>query len=526
MTEETYTEITSESWFGRIGGAIKGIVIGLILFIAAFPILFWNEGRAVKRYKTLNEGAGSVISLPEASVLPEYEGELVHVAGKAVTDEIVADTEFDVAVNAIKLKRKVEMYQWKETKKRKTQKKLGGGKKTVTSYSYSKKWSSNLISSSNFKKPGGHHNPDSMPYQSREFVAAEVSLGEFKLSRSLISEISRTTPLPVEDLANIEDIPEASYHGSGIYIGNNPSSPQIGDIRITYRIVAPTEVSVVSKQTGNSFEAYRAETGGTINMLKIGLVGADLMFQQAHQTNVIWTWVFRVGGFILMLVGVAMILAPLSAAADLIPFLGSIVGAGTVILSFLIAAPFTFLTVAVAWLRYRPVIGISLLVLAAIIAGFIFAMSKRGKTSEKINPATPRSNDKTNREGLKFGKVEQTSCSHSKQTLPKDIDDDGIEMAPPPVKVRAIQENAEEMFKKGQKFFRTGQYDKAAMQFSQALKSGGNKKLALYNRGVALFKLNKKDAALKDFKYAAKLGHAKAKAILNQAMKAGPPARV
>ena len=129
MTEDSFTEITSESWFSRIGGAIKGIVIGLVLFIASFPVLFWNEGRAVKRYKTLNEGAGSVISLPEASILPENEGMLVHVSGQAITDEIISDTEFEVAVTAIKLKRKVEMYQWNEKKKRKTRKKLGGGKK-------------------------------------------------------------------------------------------------------------------------------------------------------------------------------------------------------------------------------------------------------------------------------------------------------------------------------------------------------------------------------------------------------------
>jgi hypothetical protein len=56
-------EVTTESWFGRIGGAFKGIVVGLVLFFAAFPHLFWNEGRTVKRYKTLHEGAGSVISL-------------------------------------------------------------------------------------------------------------------------------------------------------------------------------------------------------------------------------------------------------------------------------------------------------------------------------------------------------------------------------------------------------------------------------------------------------------------------------
>ena len=222
MSEDSFTEITNESWFGRIGGAIKGIVIGLALFIAAFPVLFWNEGRAVKRYKTLNEGAGSVISLPEARVLSDYEGELVHVSGRAVTDETVTDREFGVAVTAIKLKRKVEMYQWQERKKRKTRKKLGGGKKTVTTYSYSRTWSSTLINSSNSKKPGGHQNPDSMPYQSEDFIANEVRLGEFKLSRSLVAKINQSSVLSVTDLANIENIPNASFHGNSIYFGNNP----------------------------------------------------------------------------------------------------------------------------------------------------------------------------------------------------------------------------------------------------------------------------------------------------------------
>ena len=89
-------------------------------------------------------------------------------------------------------------------------------------------------------------------------------------------------------------------------------------------------------------------------------------------------------------------------------------------------------------------------------------------------------------------------------------------MAPPPVRVQAIRKNTEDMLKNGQNFFKTGQYDRAVMEFSRIIESGGNKKLALYNRGVALFKLNKKDAAMKDFKFAAKLGHKKARAIINQ----------
>lgn len=516
MPEDTFTEVTTESWLGRIGGAFKGIIVGLVLFIAAFPVLFWNEGRAVRRYKTLNEGAGILISVPEARVMSKNDGKLVHVSGMAVTDEILADPEFELAVNAIKLKRKVEMYQWKESKKSKTKKKLGGGKKKVTTYSYSKSWSTKLINSGNFRKPDGHQNPDSMPYQSKEFVASEVSLGEFKLSRSLVAKIDQSSILPVTGQANIDDIPDADFHGYGIYFGNNPSSPQIGDLRITYHIVAPTEVSIVSQQIGQSFEPFHAQAGGTINMLNLGIVGSENMFQQAHQSNAMWTWIFRLGGFIIMLVGVTMILKPLSVIADVIPFLGNIVGAGTGILSFLIAAPFAFLTVAIAWLRYRPIIGISLLILAAVAAGVIFMLEKRGKSTRVSSPAGAKSTKTKDYKRLVPENMNQASSAKPAPPNSGEIAAANIEKIAQTAKVEPNPINAANLLKKGQNYFRTGQYDQAVMQFSCVIKSGGNRKVALYNRGVALFKLNKKEAALKDFKQAAKLGHEKAKAVLNR----------
>ena len=47
------TETTTESWTSRLGGAVKGVVIGLGMFVAAFPLLFWNEGNCVKTAKAL-----------------------------------------------------------------------------------------------------------------------------------------------------------------------------------------------------------------------------------------------------------------------------------------------------------------------------------------------------------------------------------------------------------------------------------------------------------------------------------------
>jgi hypothetical protein len=516
FVEDTFTEVANESWLGRIGGAFIGIVIGLVLFIAAFPVLFWNEGRAVKRHQTLEEGAGGVISLPEARVLAEYDGKLVHVSGNAVTDDIVADPEFGVAVNAIKLNRKAEMYQWKETKKRKTQKKLGGGKKTVTTYSYSKRWSSTLIHSHHFKKPGGHQNPDAMPYPSKEFVASEVFLGEFKLPRSLVGKINKSSLLHVADLADLDGHPNADFHGPGIYFGDDPSAPQIGDLRITYHMVAPTQVSVVSQQIGQSLEPYSARAGGTIHMLNLGVVGAESMFQQAHRSNVIWTWLLRLGGFILMLVGVAVILRPLSVVADVVPFAGSIVGAGTVIVSFLIAAPFAFLTVAVAWLRYRPVIGLLFVISAAAAAGLMFILARRGKSRGVSAPAGVDSTETKTHQGPAPEDMDQTPTAVSAAPGAEDIAAAGIEKIPQTAQAEPGPIQATDLLKKGHQYFRTGQYDQAVMQFSRAIQSGGSRKVALYNRGVALFKLNKKEAALKDFRHAAKLGHEKARAIVDQ----------
>ncbi len=56
MDNDSFTEVSSQGWFSRIGDSIKGILFGIFLFIAAFPLLWWNEGRSVERYNSLKEG--------------------------------------------------------------------------------------------------------------------------------------------------------------------------------------------------------------------------------------------------------------------------------------------------------------------------------------------------------------------------------------------------------------------------------------------------------------------------------------
>lgn len=366
MQADRFTEVTHTSWFSRIGGAFKGILMGLVLFVVAFPLLFWNEGRAVKTHKTLQEGGKTVVTVASDNVDVANAGKLIHVTGLADTEAILTDPTFSVSAKAMKLRRIVEMYQWNETSQSKTKKKLGGGTETITEYSYNQLWSDKLISAASFKVPSGHQNPASLPYGSTQQTADRVVLGAFTLSPSLVSKINTfeplavtsDTPLPaaVKDTAQVVD--------AGFYIGTNMASPQVGDVRVKFEMVKPLQVSVIAKQAGNTFEPYVTQASGTIELLQIGVHTADAMIQQAQESNKMLTWLLRLVGFVFMLAGLNLVFKPLAVVADVLPIAGTIVSAGTGIISFLLATLASLITIAIAWIVYRPLLGIILLAIA------------------------------------------------------------------------------------------------------------------------------------------------------------------
>ena len=156
---DSYTESSHTSWFGNIGNSIGGALFGALLGLIAVPMLFWNEGHAVRIAKGLDEARKSVVEVDPASVRPENEGKLIYLTGNAETDESLADQQLGVTAPALKLQRNAVIYQWKEEKQTSQQKELGGGTTTTTTYTYKKDWSPTVIKSSEFHHPEGHANP-------------------------------------------------------------------------------------------------------------------------------------------------------------------------------------------------------------------------------------------------------------------------------------------------------------------------------------------------------------------------------
>ena len=379
MSNDSFTEVTSQSWFSRLGNAFKGIIFGLIFVAVSFPLLFWNEGRAVKRYKTLKEGGGAVISISADKVESANQGKLVHVSGTATTDETLTDPVFGVSSQAIKLQRTAEMYQWKQESQSKEKKKLGGGTETVTTYTYSKTWSEKTINSGNFKQPQGHENPGEMVYHSDELLAETVTMGAFTLPPTLVRKINDYSQVTLGSNYNLPETltQNGRVTSNTIYIGSDPAVPQVGDMRVSFKEVMPLTLSMVASQMNTTFEPYRAKAGGTIELLVSGVQNADAMFQQAQKDNTILTWLLRAAGYIVMVIGFAMILAPLSVFADVVPIFGTIIAAGTGFISALIGGFLTFLTIAIAWIFYRPILGIILIIAAGAIGFFLYTKLRK-----------------------------------------------------------------------------------------------------------------------------------------------------
>ena len=122
-----YVEVTRRGFGSRGKDSIGGALFGVVLVLIGTVLLFWNEGRAVKRYKDLKEGAAAVVSIPSDQVDPAMEGKLVHLKGETETGEPLKDEAFGVTAQAVKLIRKAEMYQWVEVVRTETKNTIGGG---------------------------------------------------------------------------------------------------------------------------------------------------------------------------------------------------------------------------------------------------------------------------------------------------------------------------------------------------------------------------------------------------------------
>ena len=379
----SFTETTSSGWFGRIGSSITGVLFGLVLLVVSLVMLVWNERNAVQDLKTNREIAEIVISVSADAVDSANEGKLVHLNGRAKTDDLVTNQQFAIEENAIRLSWDVQIYQWVEKKESKKRKKLGGGEETVTTYTYKKEWVNKPIDSSRFKE-SGHDNGSGRKYGSGSSQAKDVTLGAFKLSDGLISQMLWNESYLLQELP--DDWKDEGRLSGGVFYTGTPGSPKIRDEKVSFSLTGPDDVSVMAVQTGDSFSTYKSETGKTKLLLYQGLLSAEEVVKGEETKAKLLRWALRGGGIVVMFIGFLLFLKPLSVLADVLPFLGNFVGGVSALVAFLLSIAISAMIIAMSWIFFRPVLGIGLFV---VVIACLFLIKRKMSSKNQIPASVP-----------------------------------------------------------------------------------------------------------------------------------------
>jgi hypothetical protein len=102
-----------------------------------------------------------------------------------------------------------------------------------------------------------------------------------------------------------------------------------------------------------------------------------------------WLWALRLVGLLLIISGLKGIFGILVTILKVVPFLSSILSFGINIICSVVGFVWALLVAAIAWIFYRPVIGIALLAIAGAV---IFFFWKKGKDKNAATPAAPAPN--------------------------------------------------------------------------------------------------------------------------------------
>jgi len=351
---------------------------GILLFISAFPLILYNESRAVSTAAMLSEAREAVHFAVQDSVDRANEGKLVHVTADMKTS-VMRDSALGVEADTVVLDRNVEMFQWEEEEETSREKDPRTGEEFEEKRTYYKEtWSSSHINSRHFKDSYNYDNPSYWPLEELSQKAQPIVAGAYTFSPNLEDLVTANADLIVNNCKAPKGL-DGYYswsrdcssrwcrcypQGNMIYFSSR-HSPQIGDIRVHYRYRRGKEVSILAKQKGNMLGTWTASNGKTLLLLEDEDVSADEMIDSAVSSNNLMTWGLRFLGWFFMFVGLQCAVSPILNLVSMFPliggFLSGLLSIGTTVAIFLLSLSLTLITVAMGWLVARPLTSVLLL---------------------------------------------------------------------------------------------------------------------------------------------------------------------
>ncbi|MEA3249605.1 MAG: TMEM43 family protein [Patescibacteria group bacterium] len=370
---DQFTQVTHKGWGSRITGSIKGVLFGLILFVASFVLIYWNEGRV-----DLSDIAKKATELDPTAITTEadIQGGMVSLTGDITSEQQLDDGLFLQPGEYVAYERIAEMYAWEEDEESESDTELGGGETTTTTYTYRKTWTEDPEDSSRFKRPSGHENPE-MAVVGENGTVEDANIGAYTVNMQGIDLRNLQSLSLDESITNLTE--GAKLEGGYVFIGKGSvSGPEVGDIRISYEVMRDgTNVTVFGKLNDSTIGAYFKDDT-KLHYLYPGT--RDAALANMHQEYLMALWAFRALGFILMWIGLMMLLAPLSVFLDVLPIMGKVSRSAVAFVTFLAALALSVVTMVVSALLHNPLALI--VVLAVAVAGGVYYFERHRKSDD------------------------------------------------------------------------------------------------------------------------------------------------
>ena len=185
-------------------------------------------------------------------------------------------------------------------------------------------------------------------------------------------------------MANAENKKDLQYvHQASnvLYFGRVPGAPEVGDVRVTFEKVVPAKVTVMAVVDGDTFKPFKAKNGKRFQTLVMGQKSGDEIIDAEKEANNMILWFLRILGVMMVIGGLKGIFGFIETILKVVPFIAGIFGWGVGLVCTILGVVWSLIVIALAWLFYRPLLGISLLVLAGFLV-WVFAFKGKDKLKE------------------------------------------------------------------------------------------------------------------------------------------------
>lgn len=264
----------------------------------------------MRRELSLAEAASDIVSLKYHEPFQrQYINRVVHISGPLKTFEPLSEPDYNIQVQAVKLRRRVSMYQWVEE----SVERIGSGPPQDVmdhderQYFYALEWQEKLIDSSRFYLRSGHQNPPEFPLKSITYLAEHVKIGEYELNEEIKKSFTNFILITSDTRP---DIPGVRMHSGFYYISDDLHEPKVGDLRLQFQLAGleGTFYTVVGKLSANGvIEPFQSRLGHQVLILKTGELSVDDVWTQERFTLSVNSWLLRTLGVGLLFIALSKV---------------------------------------------------------------------------------------------------------------------------------------------------------------------------------------------------------------------------